>query len=217
MSYDVASVRLWSSQTAQRIFNEVAAESSGQSTSSSSAGSLADMFFSESGEDTEDDSTLDLLIESLRRQAETGKSASEAEDEGDINDVSSTAFMKALRDKLENLRANPSTNVMATEMLKAVDAGTLTVTDAAAGTQIKAWDAYDAEPKPTSATTTTVSDWSSFLKERLQRDATAGYARNEDGSHKDKASGTSSYFGMIGENHYYLTWPSAKAASAATA
>lgn len=208
MTYDVASVRLWSAQTAQRIFTEVAeGRNPGTSSSSSGEGSLADLLFAESEEaESEDESRLSALIESLRRQAETGTVAKQGEDEGAVEDLSSVAFMKALREKLETLRASESTREMATAMLKSVAAGTLTVTNAATGEQIAAWDAYSETAKPTQAKAIEVTDWTSYLKEHLERDNTGRYERNADSSHKDKLTGASSYFGMIGETHYYMSW-----------
>lgn len=208
MTYDVASVRLWSAQTAQRIFTEVAeGRNSSTSSDTSGGGSLADLLFAESEEaESEDDSKLAALIASLRRQAETGTVAAAEADEGTVDDLSSIAFMKALREKLETLRESESTSAMATAMLQAVAQGTLTVTNAASGEEITAWDAYSETATPTQAKAIEVTDWTSYLKEHLERDNTGRYERNADSSHKDKLTGASSYFGMIGETHYYLSW-----------
>jgi hypothetical protein len=60
-------------------------------------------------------------------------------------------------------------------------------------------------------TTVETSDWSTYLREHLKRDPYGKYVRNDDGSHIDKVSGASSYFGMIGETYYYLSWTAPKA------
>ena len=72
-------------------------------------------------------------------------------------------------------------------MLKALKAGTLTVTDADAGLQIKTWDIADETAKPTEQSSVKTPDWTNFLKEHLERDG-AKYVRNEDSSHQEKGA-----------------------------
>jgi hypothetical protein len=214
MVSSINSVRVWTQQVALKAFNEAAAERGGDA--SGPAGSLADRLGARLPGDGED-SDLSALIAMLRQQAMTG-GAKPAEDEaqdGAVDDISSDAFMKALQRKIETLAANPDTKAMAELMQKALAAGTLTITDAEGGKQIVGRDVTDGKegsdkpgtpnPSPT-VTTIETSDWSDYLKDHLKRDTSGKYERNEDSSHIDKVSGASSYFGMIGDTYYYLSW-----------
>lgn len=215
MTYDVASVRLWSQMTASRIFREVAEGKTAEtSPSSASAGSLADLLFAQDEEaESEDDTSLSAMIASLRTRIETDEAAESDSNDGDVKDLSSKAFMKALQDKILTLKESSETAAMADAMLKAVASGNLVVTDAAAGAQILAWDPTSEKAVPRLAVTSQ-SEWGAFLKEHLARDSNGRYARNEDTSHKDKAAGVSAYFGMIGETYYYLSWRAVATAKA---
>lgn len=215
MISSLTAVRIWSQQVALNAFREASEGStSGQSSSAGPSRSLADVLYAGSnGDDDYEDTSLSALIATLQRQAAMGgKPTDAAESDGSVEDISSKAFMDALQDKLATLKANPDTKAMAETMLKAIEAGTLTVTDAAAGEQIKAWDASDTEKPAPGKTSTDEADWSSFLKEHLTRDSSGRYVRNEDTSHKDKTPGVSSYFGMIGDTYYYLSWTAPDAA-----
>jgi hypothetical protein len=171
--------------------------------------SLADYFYSQDNDDGEDDSKLSALIASLQQQAMTGGATeTDTEDDGSIDDMSSKAFMKAVQDKIDALKASPDTAAMATTMQEALDAGTLTITDVVAGQQITGWNVSDGGTA-TTPSDTEVTDWSSYLKQHLMRDETGRYVRNDDFSHQDKTTGASSYFGMIGETYYYLSWTKA--------
>lgn len=205
MISSLTATRLWSQQTALNAFKGVSESSSSQDSSSSKAtSSLADYLFTD--DEGDDDTSLSDLITSLQHQATTGSASATNASEGTADDISSTAFMAALQNKLESLRQNPDTSAMADSMLAALKAGTLTVTDVVSGEQIKAWDGSDNTAKPSAQTSVDKSDWPTFLREHLQRDSTAKYVRNEDSSHKEKGTGASAYFGMIGETYYYLSW-----------
>lgn len=223
MVSEITTVRLWSQQTALRVFKEVSEETASQSSSQSSGtaqSSLADLLFSGSNSDEaeDDDTSLSRLIASLQQQAMTGASAEEADDaasDGAVEDIESKAFMKALVAKLEELKAASGTSAMAEAMLKAVEAGTLTVTDAAAGETVKAWNPADADAKASEKTAAATTDWTSFLKQHLTREGNGLYVRNDDSSHQDRLTGESAYFGMVGETYYYLSWTKAGEAGAA--
>jgi len=207
MVSDVMSVRLWSQQAALKAFKDVSGDSaSGSSSSSDSSLSLADILFPDDGDDDDgyDDTSLSNLIASLQQQA-ADEIAAEDASEGSVDDISSTAFMKSLREKLEALKNDPTTGAMADAMLQALDAGALTVTNAVTGEQILAWDASDTEAGPQEKTATDKADWSTFLKQHAERDSEGRYVRNEDSSLKEK-TGASAYFGMIGDTYYYLSW-----------
>lgn len=221
MVSSIHSVRIWSSQVALNAFKDVSdnktPDSSASGTSSSSS-SLADMLFSSSsgGEDDYEDEKLSALIASLQRTM-NGTVPDDTAGDGSVGDMSSKAFMKALQEKLDALKANPDSKAMAEAMQKALDAGTLTVTDAVAGDQITAWDITDGTQTSTGVTSVDTSDWTQFLKDRLTRDESGKFVRNADGSYIEKATGNSSYFGMVGEAYYYISWAATKTAAGTTA
>ena len=209
MVSSLTAVRIWSQQTALNAFKEASdARASGQSSSDAPGRSLADILYAGSNDDDGyEDTSLATLIATLQRQAAMGGKVNDpADSDGLVEDISSKAFMKALLDKLETLKASADTRAMAETMLKTIEAGTMTVRDAAAGEQIQAWDLSGTESGAPEKTSVDKTDWSSFLKERLTRDSSGRYLRNEDSSHKDKTAAVSSYFGMIGDTYYYLSW-----------
>lgn len=118
--------------------------------------------------------------------------------------------MKALKETLEELTADPDKASQAKAMLEALTAGTLTVSDPAEGAQVKAWDVA-ADTKTTSgpAMNIAMTGWSDFLKDHLKRDGST-YARSETGAYVDTISGDNAFFGSVGSRYYYLTWPQAK-------
>ncbi len=217
MVSSINSVRVWTQQAALKAFNEAANERS--SSASGSGGSLVDQLYSGLADDGDDDMALSSLISRLRQQAMTGGATDQRPEDGSVDDISSNAFMKALQQKIDALAASPDTKAMADTMQAALEAGTLTVTDVVAGSRIVGRDLAekkDASGKDAASKgdqtggieTIETSDWSAFLKEHLQRDPYGKYVRNDDTSHKDKISGASSYFGMIGDTYYYISWTS---------
>ncbi|MFN7103773.1 MAG: hypothetical protein ACK4N1_14250 [Pseudorhizobium sp.] len=214
MVSEITTVRLWSQQTALRGFKEVSDESAPQSASQSSGSSqssLADILFSGSNsDDADDDTSLSRLIATLQQQAMAGGApadeAGDAAGDGAVEDIESKAFMKALTAKLEELEGSSGTSAMAEAMQAAIDAGTLTVTDAAAGETIKAWNPADPEATGSAKAMAAATDWTTFLKQHLTRESSGLYVRNPDSSHQDRLTGQSAYFGMIGDTYYYLSW-----------
>ncbi|MDR6815128.1 hypothetical protein J2X76_000282 [Neorhizobium sp. 2083] len=207
MVSSINSIRIWSSQAALNAFKEVSDnKTAGSSASGTSSSSLADMLFDSSGGDDDyEDEKLSALIASLQRTM-NGTVPDETAGDGSVGDMSSKAFMKALQEKLSALKASPDTKAMAEAMQKALDAGTLKLTDAVAGDQITAWDITDGKQTSTGVTSVDKSDWTQFLKDRLTRDDSGKFVRNADGSYIEKATGASSYFGMVGEAYYYISW-----------
>jgi hypothetical protein len=214
MVSSITSVRVWTQQVALKAFNEAASERGGGA--SGPMTSLADRLSAGASGDGED-SDLSNLLATLRQQAMTGGAKPATDEDGAVEDISSDAFMKALQQKIDALAANPDTKAMAELMQKALKAGTLTITDAEGGEQIVGREVAGKEarsgettaPKPNPSPVVTkieTSDWSDYLKDHLKRDTTGKYMRNEDTSHIDKMTGASSYFGMIGDTYYYLSW-----------
>ncbi len=212
MVSSINSVRIWSSQAALNAFKDVSDNrTAGGSASGGSSSTLADMLFSSGGgEDDYEDEKLSALIASLQRTM-NGTVPDDTAGDGSVGDMSSKAFMKALQEKLDALKASPDSKAMAEAMQKALDAGTLKLTDAVAGDQITAWDITDGKQTSTGVTSIDKSDWTQFLKDRLTRDDSGKFVRNADGSYIEKATGASSYFGMVGEAYYYISWATAPA------
>ncbi|OAE37545.1 hypothetical protein [Agrobacterium tumefaciens] len=125
-------------------------------------------------------------------------------------DIDKSDFMTALKTMLEGLIKDPDKSTQAKAMLEALEAGTLTVSDPAAGAKIAAWD-VGADPKTVSKPTTEIptEGWSTFLKDHLQRDGST-YVKSGSGAYVDAASGDNAFFGSVGSRYYYLTWPQAK-------
>ncbi len=218
MVSSINSIRLWSSQAALNAFKD-ASESrpSGPSSSQTSGFSLADILYPSNDDDDGDfeDTQLAAMIASLQQAMNGGKTDDTSAD-GDVGDMSSKAFMKALRDKLEGLQDNPDTKAMADKMLAALDAGTLTVTDAVNGEQVKAWDVTDSKQLSGSKTEVDKNDWSNYLKDILTRDGNGKFIRANDGSYIEKGTGASGFFGMVGEAYYYISWTTPPATTTGT-
>lgn len=213
MVSEITTVRLWSQQTALKAFKEVSDENASSGTSSGS--SLADILYSDGSDDeADDDTSLSRLIASLQQQAMAGDVPAEENSDGAVEDIESRAFMKALAAKLEELKAGSGTGAMAEAMQEALEAGTLTVTDAVAGEAISAWSPEDADGAAGERTAVATTDWTSFLKQHLAREGGL-YVRNADSSHQDRLTGENAYFGMIGDTYYYLSWAEAEDEAAA--
>jgi hypothetical protein len=208
MVSSIDSVRLWSMQTAIRVFKETSPESdAGQSSLASRIMSSYGMD-SDEGEDATTYSLADILTGSSQSGSETA-----VQEPAISTDIETSSFMAGLKAKLEDLQAAPDTSAQAAAMLKALDAGTLKVTDAVNGREVMAWDVEAKDALPQTATSTDTSDWSTFLREHLARASGGTYQRNADQSHIDRATGKSAYFGMIGDQYYYLTWTAASGSS----
>lgn len=136
-------------------------------------------------------------------------------------DITSTSFMAALKQQLQDLVDAPGgdkqAEAMLAAMLAALKDGTLTVSDPVNGVTIKAWDVDDAAEKGTVSKAGEKIDatgWSEFLKSRLTRTENVTYARTADGSYVDKTTEESAYFGTIGSTYSYLSWPQASKTTA---
>jgi hypothetical protein len=216
MVSSINSIRLWSSQAALNAFKDTAdtSTSSRLAAGGSSGSSLADIFYSSNDDDSDyEDTQLEAMIAQLQQAMNGGKADDTDVDAGDVGDMSSKAFMTALRQKLEGLQDNPDTKAMADKMLAALDAGTLTVTDAVNGEQVKAWDTTDSKQLSGAKTEVEKDDWSSYLKGILTRDENGKFVRTAEGSYIEKTGGANGFFGMVGEAYYYLSWTTPAATS----
>ncbi|MEF0940177.1 hypothetical protein [Rhizobium sp. BR 362] len=144
-----------------------------------------------------------------------GLSANQTEDstasESDP-DMTSSSFMDLLKQNLQDAVKSEGKGGQAQAMLDALDNGTLTVSDPTRGISIQAWDVdADSEQSTTIKTGDTIptSDWNDFLKAHLTRGSDGTFVKNSDGSFVDKITGNEAYFGQVGSQYYYITWPSA--------
>lgn len=137
----------------------------------------------------------------------------ETEPDAQNPDVTSVSFMEMLKQQLQKVVDSEGESSNAAEMLAALEAGTLTVTDPVEGVSITAWDVDDPDEADTTgkAGQTIDSDgWNGFLSDRLERSSNGTFAK-ENGNYVDKTTGNYAYFGQIGSSYYYLTWPQPKA------
>ncbi|WP_159951364.1 hypothetical protein [Rhizobium sp. 18065] len=158
----------------------------------------------------EDDSTDDTYSTGLLQAL----NATDSEDDGltaltkTSDDIQTATFMDNLKTKLTELSQSGDGALKAKEMLAALDAGTLTVTDAEKGRQITAWDSSAVDGDKT-ATSVATRDWSSFLRSELKREGTGGCELTESGAHIDKTTGNSASFVLVEDTYVYLTWSTA--------
>ena len=198
-------------QTMTQIFLKVQKET--QQTSES-ADSSNDDYYSSSlanlmrtyGQD--DDSTDDTystgLLQALSTTDSDADSLSSLPQTSD--DIQTGSFMDSLKLKLKEMSQSGDGALKAQEMLAALEAGTLAVTDAEKGRQITAWES-DTHDGDKIATSVAISDWSSFLRSELKRESTGGYELTESGAHIDKTTGNSASFVRVEDTYVYLTWP----------
>lgn len=157
------------------------------------------------------------LIDSLGASAslyDRSLSSEEVDEKTISTDIQTASFMAGMKSRLKSMASEGDQR--AREMLSALEAGTLTVTDAEAGRTIAAWDVSKSAEKGTTSKTaeaTGVSDWTSFLKARLTRGTGATFQLSASGAYIDKVTGENSYFGKIGERYVYLSWPASETAA----
>jgi hypothetical protein len=132
--------------------------------------------------------------------------------------MTSSDFMSLLKSNLQTAASDGDTG-QAKAMLAALANGTLTVSDPTSGQSITAWDPDSKDNQDTTskdATTIDTSDWNDFLNAHLTRGTDGAFDKNSDGSYTDKVTGQESYFGQVGNQFYYISWPSASSASSAS-
>ncbi len=214
MVSSINSAKLASTQIFLRVLKEEKQASGGSSSNDDYYASALNNLMRDYGQgDDSESETYDTSL--LRAIGAAGGADDSTEEEAPISDdIQTASFMKGLKAKLEEMKSSGDGALKAKEMLAALEAGTLTVTDAVNGRKIKAWDAED-EKADRTAEQTSRSDWSSFLKTQLSRDKSGGYELTDAGAHIDKATGESASFVTVDGTYVYLTWPAKTAGSAA--
>ncbi|MEB3045108.1 hypothetical protein [Rhizobium mulingense] len=181
----------------------------------------------ESSEDTQSSSAASILrgygldsssVSLLSNQALSGlldtlSSKDDTSDETDTTDdradVTSGSFMSMLKQQLQEAAAAEGESGKAHDMLAALEAGTLTISDPTQGVSVAAWDVDDPDETDTESKvgrTIDVRGWSEFLNAHLERGSDGAFIK-ENGSYVDQTTEGNAFFGLIGSNYYYLSWP----------
>ncbi|PPJ46779.1 hypothetical protein C0075_14200 [Rhizobium sp. KAs_5_22] len=213
MVSSINSAQLASTQIFLRVLKEEKQASGSSSNDDYYASALNNLMRDYGQGDDAESETYDTSL--LRAIGAAGGADDSTEEEAPISDdIQTASFMKGLKAKLVEMKSSGDGALKAKEMLEALEAGTLTVTDAVNGRKIKAWDVADDKADRT-AEQTSRSDWSSFLKTQLSRDKSGGYELTKAGAHIDKASGESASLVTVDGTYVYVTWPATTADSAA--
>ncbi|PDS79193.1 hypothetical protein [Rhizobium sp. L43] len=203
------STRLVSAQYALK--NLRTSDDNSQDKQSSSAASILSSYgLDSSSASLLSNNALSGLLDTLSSQSDTSE---ETEATGDGADVTSASFMSMLKKQLQDAAAAEGESGKPHDMLAALEAGTLTISDPTQGVSIAAWDVDDPDEADTDSKTgkaIDVSGWSDFLDAHLARGADAAFVK-ENGSYVDQTNDSNAYFGLIGSDYYYLSWPQATA------
>ncbi|OWV85750.1 hypothetical protein ATY78_25140 [Rhizobium sp. R635] len=184
------------------------ADESAEDTQSSSAASILSSYgLDSSSASLLSNQALSGLLDTLSSKDET---SDESDTTGDSADVTSASFMSMLKQQLQEAAAAEGESGKAHDMLAALEAGTLTISDPTQGVSIAAWDVDDPDEAGESKAgeAIDVSGWSDFLDAHLERGSDGAFVK-ENGSYVDQTNDSNAFFGLIGSNYYYLSWPQA--------
>ncbi|EJC81266.1 hypothetical protein Rleg4DRAFT_2941 [Rhizobium leguminosarum bv. trifolii WSM2297] len=198
----VDTTRLVSAQYALKNLRGPGDDSSQDTQSSSAASILSSYGLDSSSASLLSNQALSGLLDTLSSQNETSDEA----------DVTSASFMSMLKQQLQDAAAAEGESGKAHDMLAALAAGTLTVADPTQGVSITAWDVDDPDEADTESRAgkeIDVSGWSDYLDAHLERGADGAFVK-QNGSYIDQTTDSNAFFGLIGSNYYYLSWPQAK-------
>ncbi|EJT03993.1 hypothetical protein [Rhizobium sp. CCGE 510] len=178
--------------------------------SSSAAGILSSYGLDPSSASLLSNQALSGLLDTLSSNNDTSDATDTT---GGSADVTSASFMSMLKQQLQDAAAAEGDSGKAHDMLAALEAGTLTITDPTQGVSIAAWDVDDpdaADTESKAGKAIDVSGWSDFLDAHLERGSDGAFVK-ENGSYVDQTNDSNAFFGLIGSNYYYLSWPQATA------
>ncbi|MGR9169180.1 hypothetical protein [Rhizobium sp. KDH_Rht_773_N] len=200
MVTSVSDMRLASAQIALQVIKG----GSSQSSSGSSAASEHDY----SSLPSQSRSALSVMLDRI----DAGKAGSTDADGNTVasTDITTASFMALLRQNMTAAAEAKGEGSQEAAMLAAFEKGQLTVTDPTEGVSIKAWDVTDpkeADIEQKKGTAIETDDWNDFLRDHLQRDSHGRLVRSENGSFIEKGTGNEVYFGQVGTQNYYITWP----------
>ncbi|MBB4236688.1 hypothetical protein [Rhizobium esperanzae] len=201
------STRLISAQYALK--NLRSSDDSSQDTQNLSAASILSSYgLDSSSASLLSNNALSGLLNTLSSQSDT---SDETEATGNGAAVTSASFMSMLKQQLQDAAAAEGESGKAHDMLAALEAGTLTISDPTQGVSVAAWDVDDPDEADTESKTgmdIDVSGWSDFLDAHLERGSDGTFVK-ENGSYVDQTNDSNAYFGLIGSDYYYLSWPQA--------
>lgn len=203
MVSSVDNVRQWSTLTMLKVMKQTDHEQN--ATSGSLASRLLSDYGIDSSDDASDSGTYDLLNRIADQQDDTTPSTDTVKQP---DSVTSADFATFIKQRLEEMKTEPGKASQADAMLKALEAGTLTVSDAAEGKSVQLVAPDKVSTQEIKVTDLTVKDWGSFLRDHLTRENGGIFSRNKDGSYIDRQSGQNAFYGSLGDKSYYLTWPS---------
>jgi hypothetical protein len=124
------------------------------------------------------------------------------------SDVTKAEFMKDFKASLEAEAKKEGESGKAHEMLAALKAGTLTITDPVNGKTIKAWDPADNANKtgsPEKASSIKTSNWNDFISIHLKRDGGSHFVKR-DGNYVDRKTDQSVAFTVTNGTKAYVSW-----------
>ncbi|AGS23364.1 hypothetical protein [Rhizobium etli] len=183
-------------------------ESSEDTQSSSAASILRSYGLDSSSASLLSNQALSGLLDTLSSKDDT---PDETDTTDDSADVTSASFMSILKRQLQEAATAEGESGKAHDMLAALEAGTLTISDPTQGVSIPAWDVDDpdeADTESKAGEAINVSGWSDFLDAHLERGSDGAFVK-ENGSYVDQTNNSNAFFGLIGSNYYYLSWPQA--------
>lgn len=198
MVSSVSTMRLMTAQIALQTIKGGASESSSSSTTDHDYSSLP----------SQTRSALSVMLDKIN----AGKAGS-TDTSGNTTastDITTASFMALLRQNMTAAADAKGDGSQEAAMLAAFKKGQLTVTDPTQGVSIKAWDVTDpkeADVDQKKGTAIETDDWNDFLRDHLQRDSHGRLVRSENGSFIEKGTGNEVYFGQVGTQNYYITWP----------
>ncbi|MFB2606950.1 hypothetical protein ACE04B_34120, partial [Rhizobium phaseoli] len=157
-----------------------------QDTQSSSAASILSSYgLDPSSASLLSNQALSGLLDTLSSQSDTTE---ETDATGDRADITSASFMAMLKQQLQEAAAAEGESGKAHNMLAALEAGTLTISDPTQGVSVAAWDVDDpdeADTESKAGKAIDVSGWSDFLNTHLERGSDGAFVK-ENGSYVDQ-------------------------------
>jgi len=198
MVSSVSNIRLQTAQIALQVIKSGSPDSSSSSSTDHDYSSLP----------SQSRSALSVMLDKIN----AGKAGS-TDTSGNTTastDITTASFMALLRQNMTAAAEAKGEGSQEAAMLAAFKKGQLTVTDPTKGVSIKAWDVTDpkeADVDQKKGTAIETTDWNKFLRDHLQRDSHGRLVRSENGSFIEKGTGNEVYFGQVGTQNYYITWP----------
>ncbi|MBB3592117.1 hypothetical protein FHX08_002461 [Rhizobium sp. BK529] len=198
MVSSVSNIRLERAQIALQVIKGNSSESSSSSSTGHDYSSLP----------SQSRSALSVMLDKIN----SGKTGSTDASGNTVasTDITTASFMALLRQNMTAAADAKGENSQEAAMLAAFKKGQLAVTDPIQGVSIKAWDVTDpkeADVEQKKGTAIKTDDWNDFLRDHLQRDSHGRLVRSENGSFIEKGTGNEVYFGQVGTQNYYITWP----------